>query len=58
MCTHSGTLLSHVAAAKVTSVLSDSVRPHRQQPTRLLCPQNSLGKSTGVGCRFLLPAQP
>ena len=26
------------AAAAVTSVVSDSVRPHRRQPTRLLCP--------------------
>ena len=24
------------------------------QPTRLLCPWNSLGKNTGVGCHFLL----
>ena len=36
------------------SVVSDSVRAHRRQPTRLLCPQNSLGKNTGVGCHFLL----
>ena len=34
--------------------MSDSVRPHRQQPTRLLCPWDSPGKSTGVGCHFLL----
>jgi len=34
--------------------MSDSVRPHRWQPTRLLCPQDSLGKNTGVGCRLLL----
>ena len=34
--------------------LSDSVRPHRQQPTRLLCPWDSPGKNTGVGCHFLL----
>ena len=34
--------------------MSDSVRPHRRQPTRLLCPWNSPGKSTGVGCHFLL----
>ena len=27
---------NYVAAATATSVLSDSVRPHRQQPTRLL----------------------
>ena len=34
--------------------MSDSVRPHRRQPTRLLCPWNSPGKNTGVGCHFLL----
>ena len=34
--------------------MSDSVRPHRQPPTRLLCPWDSPGKNTGVGCHFLL----
>ena len=34
--------------------MSDSVWPHRQQPTRLLCPWDSPGKNTGVGCHFLL----
>ena len=34
--------------------MSDSVRPHRRQPTRLPRPWDSLGKSTGVGCHFLL----
>ena len=38
----------------VTSVVSDSVRPHRWQPTRLPCPWDSPGKNTGVGCHFLL----
>ena len=38
----------------VTSVVSDSVRPHRRQPTRLLRPWDSPGKNTGVGCHFLL----
>ena len=28
--------------------------PHRQQPTRVLCPWDSPGKSTGVACYFLL----
>ena len=28
--------------------------PHRRQPTRLLCPWNSPGNNTGVGCHFLL----
>ena len=36
--------------------MSDSVRPHRRQPTRLPCPWDSPGKSTGVGCHFLLQA--
>ena len=34
--------------------MSDSVRPHRQHPTRLPCPWDSPGKNTGVGCHFLL----
>ena len=34
--------------------MSDSVRPHRRQPTRLPHPWDSLGKNTGVGCHFLL----
>ena len=38
----------------VASVMSDSVWPHRRQPTRLLCPWDSPGKNTGVGCHFLL----
>ena len=31
-----------------------TVRLHRQQPTRVLHPQDSPGKNTGVGCHFLL----
>ena len=38
----------------VASVVSDSVRPHRQQPARLPRPWDSPGKNTGVGCHFLL----
>ena len=34
--------------------MSDSVQPHRQQPTRLPHPWDSPGKTTGVGCHFLL----
>jgi len=33
--------------------MSDSVRPQRQQPTRLPRPWDSPGKNTGVGCHFL-----
>ena len=34
--------------------MSDTVQPHRRQPTRLPCPWDSPGKNTGVGCHFLL----
>ena len=34
--------------------MSDSVQPHRWQPTRLPCLWDSPGKNTGVGCHFLL----
>ena len=42
-------LLHAAVAAKSCSVMSDSVRPHRWQPTRLLHPWDSPGKNTGVG---------
>ena len=45
---------SHNAAYAIASVVSDSVRPHRRQPTRLCHPWDSPGKNTGVGCHFLL----
>ena len=34
--------------------MSDSVQPHRWQPTSLRRPWDSPGKNTGVGCCFLL----
>ena len=34
--------------------MSDSVQPHRRQPTRLRHPWDSPSKNTGVGCHFLL----
>ena len=34
--------------------MSDSVRPHRWQPTRLPHPLDSSGKNTAVGCHCLL----
>ena len=34
--------------------MSDSVRPHRRQPTGLPRPWDSPGKNTGVDCHFLL----
>ena len=34
--------------------MSDSVQPHRWQPNRLPHSWDSPGKSTGLGCHFLL----
>ena len=36
------------------SGMSDSLWPHGLQPARLLCPRDSPGKNTGVGCHALL----
>ena len=44
----------NTAAAAKSLQSCPTVRPHRQQPTRLLCPWDSPGKNTGVGCHFLL----
>ena len=38
---------------QVASVVFDCVTP-LTQPAKLLCPWDSLGKNTGVGCHFLL----
>ena len=38
--------------------MSNSQRPHGRQPTRLLCPWDFPGKSTGVGCHCLLRSGP
>ena len=42
------------AAAAKSRQSCPTVQPQRRQPTRLLCPWDSLGKNTGVGCHFLL----
>ena len=36
------------------SIVFDSEQPHGLQPTRLLCPWDLPGKSSGVGCHCLL----
>ena len=49
--------VGHVAAAAAAAkslVMSDSVRPHWLQPSRLLRPWDFPGKDTGVGWHFLL----
>ena len=43
-----------MGVCSICTVTSDSLRPHGLQPPRLLCPWNSPGKNTGVGCHFLL----
>ena len=42
-----------VCVCLVASVMSDSLGPYGLQLTRLLCPWDSLGKNTGVGCHTL-----
>ena len=49
-----GQTIEPVHECQVTSVVSDSLRPHGLQPARLLCPWDSPGKHTGVGCHALL----
>ena len=41
-------------SCSVTSVMSNSVQPHRRKPTRLPRPWDSPGKNNGVGYHFLL----
>ena len=45
--------LEEMCAAAKSLQSSDSVWPHRRQPTRFLCPWDPSGKNTGVGCHFL-----
>ena len=45
MCTHAKSLQSCPTPVRPSGL---------QQPTRLLCPRDSPGKNTGVGCHFLL----
>ena len=48
------TVLPAAAAAAKLLQSCPTLRPHRRQPTRLPRPWDSQGKSTGVGCHFLL----
>ena len=43
-----------VCIIQSTSVMSNSLQPYELQPARLLCPWDSPGKNTGVGCHVLL----
>ena len=46
--------LCRVCVCSVASVVSDSLRHYGLQPARLLCPWDSPGKNTRVGCHALL----
>ena len=48
------TLLFYFIVCVSPSVMSNSLRPHRLRSARLLCPWNSPGKNTGVGCHTLI----
>ena len=43
-----------LSACQAASVVSDSLKPYGPEPTRLLCPRDSPGKNTGVGCHAFL----
>ena len=47
-------LLLCVHTHSVTLVVSDSLQPYGLEPSKLLCPWDSPGKHTGVGCHALL----
>ena len=47
-------LLKRKSGAVLCLVMSDSFQPYGLQPARLLCPWDSPGKNTGVGCHALL----
>ena len=46
--------VNRLRACLVTSVVSDSLRPHGPRPARLLRPWDPPGKRSGVGCHSLL----
>ena len=54
-CNQGFTLVLYILCMHAKSLQSClTVQPYGQQPTRLLCPRESLGKNIGVGCHFLL----
>ena len=53
-CPVSSWFLGKISATAAASFVSGSVQPYGLQPARLLCPWNSLGKSSRLGCHALL----
>ena len=54
LCPHAWLRVYCAVLCKVPPVVSSSLWPHGPQPTSLLCPRDSPGKNTGVGCHALL----
>ena len=54
MVTQFEILQEYFALCLSPSLESDSLGPHELWPARLLCPWDSAGKNTGVGCHALL----
>ena len=54
MKTHNLCIWGVCVCISVTKSCLTLLRPYRMQPIRLLCPWDSSGKNTGVGCHFLL----
>ena len=50
----SGKPLETLCACQVASIVSYSLQPYGPWPTRFLCPWDSLGQNTGMGCHALL----
>ena len=46
-------LFIYLSVCLVTSIVSDSLWTYGLEPIRLLCPWDSPGKNTGVGCHAL-----
>jgi len=46
----SGKPLETLCACQVASIVSYSLQPYGPWPTRFLCPWDSLGQNTGMGC--------
>ena len=53
-CHINKTLLNIPITVTVKIIIHGFVGPHGLQPTRVLCPWDSPGKNTGVGCHALL----
>ena len=53
-CSRGRILIPTQSSPCLLLIVSDSLGPHRLYPSRLLCPWNSPGKNTGVGCHCIL----